>query len=196
MPYLAFPCELDERPQPGETPRALAERLAREKAQFAARQFPGDVALGADTVVALDGEPLGKPASSTAATAMLHRLRNRSHHVITAVAAARVDSGGLPATWVQSGITEVWMRNYSDAEVEAYVASGDPFDKAGAYAIQHPTFRPAERLDGCFLSVVGLPLPEVFRVLTAAGARLPRMDRKLIEGVCPACRDLAELPLS
>jgi predicted house-cleaning NTP pyrophosphatase (Maf/HAM1 superfamily) len=81
------------------------------------------------------------------------------------------------------------MRPYTDAEIDAYIASGDPFDKAGAYAIQHPTFRPVARIAGCFLSVVGLPLPEVYSVLTRAGVPTREPAESALDAICPGCTD-------
>ena len=121
------------------------------------------VVLGADTVVVLDGAILGKPADDAEATAMLAALRGRSHRVLTGVALAVAGE----IAW--SGVVEttVWMRQYGADEVERYVRSGSPLDKAGAYGIQDTDFRPVERIDGCLTNVVGLPLCEVGRALLA-----------------------------
>jgi MAF protein len=194
VPFEERPTDVDESPHPGEGSVTLAQRLAIEKAVVGALAAPGLVALGADTVVALGDEPLGKPADSAEARSMLRRLRAREHTVITAVAAARLEPGGAHArTWSRVGQTRVWMRWYSDAEIDAYVASGDPFDKAGGYAIQHPVFQPVERIEGCYLTVVGLPLLEVMQVLDEAGLALPRMDEARLDLVCPGCMDRATL---
>ena len=121
------------------------------------------VVLGADTVVVLDDAILGKPADAAEATAMLAALRGRAHRVLTGVALA---VGGEIA-WSSVVETTVWMRAYSADEVERYVRSGKPLDKAGAYGIQDADFHPVERIEGCFSNVVGLPICEVRRALTA-----------------------------
>ena len=119
--------------------------------------------LGADTVVVLDGEILGKPADDAEATAMLAALRGRPHRVLTGVALAVAGE----VAW--SGVVEtaVWMRAYGADEVTRYVRSGRPLDRAGAYGIQDADFRPVDRVEGCFANVVGLPLCEVRRALIA-----------------------------
>jgi septum formation protein len=148
--------DINEDVHPGEEPAAYVERLAREKAQAVLpRSAPGHVIIGADTTVVLDGEILGKPVDAVEARAMLTRLRGRSHQVYTGIAALRAADQTL-----FSGIclTEVPMRDYSNAEMDAYIASGDPLDKAGAYGIQHPDFQPVVDMRGCYASVMGLPL--------------------------------------
>jgi septum formation protein len=165
LPFgLAVPA-VDETPLPGEPPEQLAARLAFAKATATLAQHPTALVMAADTVVSLEGRSLGKPANSREATAMLRALWAREHTVVTAVCVRRV--GAKP--WTGACRTRVWMRPYSDAEVAAYVATGDPLDKAGGYAIQHPTFQPVERLDGSYTDVVGLPLPLVCTLLRAAG---------------------------
>jgi MAF protein len=150
--------------------------------------------LGADTVVALDGQPLGKPTDSEDAARMLGLLRGREHQVITAVAAARLDPGqAAPQTWTRANSASVLMRGYTDAEIQAYVASGDPLDKAGSYAIQHPGFHPVERLAGCYLTVVGLGLPETLEVLAAAGHPRPSITLNDLLRACPGCVDTVRL---
>lgn len=126
---------------------------------------------------------------------MLKRLRGRAHLVTTAVAVARAkDPGAEPDLWQRTNTAEVWMRRYDDDEIDDYVATGDPLDKAGSYAIQHSGFHPVERLEGCFLTVVGLPLPDVLDLLSQAAWPLPEVDRETVEAVCPGCRDLSRLP--
>ncbi len=136
--------DVDETPLPGEAPDALACRLCRAKAAAVTKRHPGATILAADTMVALDGLLLGKPADEFEATAMLRRLRGRTHQVYTAVCVAH--EGALSA---RLSVSDVTMRAYSDAEIAAYVATGDPLDKAGAYAIQHPLFSPVAAWDGC-----------------------------------------------
>jgi septum formation protein len=162
--------DIDESQQPGEAPTALVQRLAREKALAAAALLPERAVLGADTIVVLDGEVLGKPADPDDASAMLRRLRGRPHTVWSAIYACNPARDSEAAALNQS---QVWMRPYGDEELAAYVASGDPLDKAGAYAIQHPGFAPVGRISGCYSSVMGFPLGDVARVLRAIGVEVP-----------------------
>ena len=111
-------------------------------------------------------EILGKPANGEEAEAILRRLRDRMHRVYTGLAVFRVADEELYSEVVAS---DVWMRDYSDDEMQAYIASGDPLDKAGAYAIQHPVFRPVQNLQGCYANVMGLPVCHVARLLTKCG---------------------------
>lgn len=191
IPFEAIEVDVDESPLRGEAPDAVALRLAVAKAEAGARRYPSALVLGADTVVELDRQSLGKPGSVAEAVETLERLRGRAHHVITAVALAS-DEGPKIRTSARVSTTEVWMRNYSDREIREYVASGDPFDKAGSYAIQHAAFRPVERIEGCFLNVVGLPLPEVCELLDAAGLAT-RVTHDQLVAACPECTDAAAL---
>ncbi len=164
---LDFGCEhadIDETPRPGESPIAHARRLALTKAGVVAARRPEAIVLAADTVVVREEQILGKPADADEARQMLRALRSRPHEVISAVAMAA--SGRTEAV---EHISRVWMRAYTDAEIEAYIATGDPLDKAGAYAIQHPDFRPVARFEGCFASIMGLPLGLVADLLTLYG---------------------------
>ncbi len=161
--------DIDESQHPSERPTDLVQRLAREKALAVATRCPDRPVLGADTIVVLDGEVLDKPADAGEATAMLRRLRGRPHTVWSAVYALNPALGRAAAL----NETTVWMRPYGDDEIAAYVASGDPLDKAGAYAIQHPGFAPAERIAGCYSGVMGFPLGEVVHVLRAIGVDVP-----------------------
>ncbi|HEX2172404.1 MAG TPA: Maf family protein, partial [Dehalococcoidia bacterium] len=150
-----------------------------------AAAYPGAWVIGADTlVVGPKGEPLGKPPTAASARSMLLQLRGRRHRVVTAQAVIhrdRVASDHLS--------TLVTMRPYSDEEIAAYLASGDPFDKAGSYAIQHPTFRPVAFLDGCYLNVVGLPICRTARLLREAG--FPTALPDLRPPWCQVCRRAA-----
>ncbi len=167
VPFAVAISAVDETAWPDEAPADLALRLARSKARSVAARFPEQIVLGADTIVVLDGVVLGKPADAAEATAMLRRLRGQPHLVMSAVCALRQGDG---AEVTALNISRVWMRNYSDEEIAAYVASGDPLDKAGAYAIQSATFAPVARVEGCFSSVMGFPLADVAQVLAALGA--------------------------
>jgi septum formation protein len=159
-PFETLSTNVDEAPEPGERARAMVERLSRAKAQAARRQRPAAVILALDTDVELDGTILGKPIDAANARAMLEALRGRAHSVYSAFTLAA--DTGLETRLVH---TRVWMRQYSDAEIEAYVASGDPLDKAASYAVQHLSFRPVERVEGCFANVMGLPLCQLYHAL-------------------------------
>ncbi len=197
FPFTVVPADLDEEAFAaafqGSFPD-LVEALAVEKALAVAASVPefAGVILAADTTVILDGEMLAKPADSADAGRMLRRLRGRMHQVATGVALydcrERVCTSGQRST-------AVWMRDYSDAEIAAYVATGDPLDKAGAYAVQHERFRPVERVEGCYLTVVGLPLCLVTRLLCERGIEVPPL---LAAESAPGClwsaRCVAPLP--
>src|SRR5580700_706714 len=131
IPFEVQPANIAEDPLPGESAKACAERLARAKALAVARQRPHDVVLGADTVVVVDGQLLGKPSDAADAARMLHMLSGREHQVITGVCLV---VGGQST--VASETTSVTMSEISEREITGYVASGEPMDKAGAYAIQ------------------------------------------------------------
>ena len=160
LPFRVAVAQVAEVVERGEPPVEVVVRLARAKAEVVAAAHPDALVAGCDTVVALRGEVLGKPADGEAARAMLLRLRGRDHAVYTGVA---VVGGGRRA--VQVARTTVRMREYTDEEIDAYVASGDPLDKAGAYAIQHPGFHPVATWEGCYANVVGLPLCHLVRLL-------------------------------
>jgi septum formation protein len=179
LDFSVLPAEIDEQAHPGEKPRDYVLRVAAEKARAAAGKTAGNSArnsarncagdaliLAADTVV-IDGETeneviLGKPAGPKEAEAMLRRLRGRTHQVYTALAMLHQADGRLLLDFCASGVT---MRDYTDAEISEYIASGDPLDKAGAYAIQHRGFHPVSALSGCFTNVVGLPLCRVVAMM-------------------------------
>lgn len=158
------PADVNEDVLPGEEPQAYVSRLAKEKAGVIAEQFAGQdvLVIAADTTVVSDGEIIGKPADAAEAEQILRRLRGRSHPVYTGLHIVRTSDG---AELSDLATTEVPMRNYSDDEMSKYIASGDPLDKAGAYAIQHPEFHPVEDLTGCFANVAGLPLCHLLRNL-------------------------------
>ena len=156
------PTRVEPSPEAGESPEAFAVRLSLAKAREVAERAPDAIVVGADTSVVIDDEIMGKPSGPAEAILMLNLLRSRTHRVITGVAAFDSASGRHLST---SASTDVIMRPYTDAEVAAYVASGGPFDKAGGYAVQDPSFDPAEEVRGCYLNVVGLPLCEVVSML-------------------------------
>jgi len=159
--------EIDEQVRAGEPPDGYVLRLAEGKAQ-AVREIldPGlaaeAVIVAADTSVVDGQEILGKPANAAQAEAMLRHLRGRTHQVYTGLAVYQASSGRMLQDVC---VTSVQMRDYSADEILAYIATGDPFDKAGAYAIQHPFFHPVESLHGCYPNVMGLPLCHLNRLL-------------------------------
>lgn len=146
---------------------ALAQHLALRKAQAVAGSHMTGTVLGADTIVAIADEILGKPRDADDAVRMLRLLRGRHHTVATGIAVVDIDAGQDD---VDVAVTMVTMRPYSDAEIAAYVASGEPLDKAGAYAIQGGGRALVAELEGRFDTVVGLPLDLVARMLGLAGA--------------------------
>jgi septum formation protein len=156
--------DVDESRRDNELPHALVERVARLKASAAAAAHPDRPVLAADTIVVVEHDVLGKPRDAAAAAAMLRRLSGRSHEVYTGVALA----------WrgrVQAAVdrTIVWMERLSDEDIAAYVATGEPLDKAGAYAIQGRASRFIPRIDGSYANVVGLPVTSVVRLLKGSG---------------------------
>lgn len=168
LTFTVDAADVDETPLPGERPAALVCRLCQAKADAVAARHPAALVLAADTVVALDGALLGKPADPAEATAMLRQLCGRTHQVYTAVCVA--SNGESTARLSTSHVT---MRPYCDAEIAAYVATGDPLDKAGAYAIQHPLFSPVAAWAGCYAGVMGLPLRLVSEMLAGVGVVAP-----------------------
>ena len=167
----------------GARPEVEARRIAREKAE-AARLLDSEAPIvAADTIVVLDGRILGKPRDAEEARAMLRDLRDRTHEVITAVALLPREER---AALARQPLTRVTMRDYGDEEIGAAIARGDPFDKAGAYAIQDEVFRPVESYDGCYCNVVGLPLWPLIEMLRKAGVADPAVDRLLQQcAICP-----------
>ena len=160
IPIDVRPPHVPEVRNPGESPQAYVERLAREKAA----SVPGALVLGADTTVVVDGEVLEKPVDAADALRMLQRLQGRVHQVITAIALKTPDSM-LGAT----DVTAVTFRPADDDVLRAYVATGEPMDKAGAYGIQGYGAALVERIDGDFFGVMGLPVRLVLDLLARAG---------------------------
>lgn len=193
-PFRTAAAGVDESPQPAESPPDLVRRLAQAKALAVARRNPDVVVLAADTVVVFEGAVIGKPADAEEASVILHRLRGRSHSVCTGVA---VMQGGDDAGRVEVVETRVTMRAYTSGEIVDYVSSGDPLDKAAAYAIQHPSFRPVERIVGCPASVMGLPLCTVSQMLSQLGIAVPSRSARNCDpgsGRCGVASLLFRLP--
>ena len=163
--FRVVPSDLEETLAPG-SPSAAAAGLALDKARAVAARLGEGVVLGADTIVVIDGQAFGKPAGPDDARAMLRRLCGREHEVITGVAVVDARTGRSESTAV---VSRVRMAEYGEAEIEAYLATGEPLDKAGAYAIQGRGGALVAGLEGSFSNVVGLPLGETARVLAAFG---------------------------
>lgn len=169
LSFVVQPADVDETPLAGEAPEGLALRLSHAKAACVARTSPEAIVIAADTLVVLGDRALGKPATPEMALEMLRSLRGRSHSVLTGLTML---SGAQGLACSQLATTPVTMRDYTEAEAQAYVASGDPMDKAGAYAVQSHAFAPVARLDGCYANVVGLPLCHLYRALRRWGVSL------------------------
>jgi septum formation protein len=171
IPFVVQPTDIPEVPQPGEAPRSFAERLAREKALEVFRQRPGDFILGADTIVVVDAQILGKPRDGADAARMLRLLSGRTHQVITAACLVgpqlRTENGELKTGFedIRSETTLVTMEALSDDDIRSYISSGEPMDKAGAYAIQGVASRWISRIEGDYFNVVGLPVSLVCKML-------------------------------
>jgi MAF protein len=181
------PAEVNEATHPSESPSAYVRRLAESKARAVGDQSPANgIILAADTTVIDGSDILGKPLDKAQAEAMLLRLRGRVHQVYTALAIYRVSDG---FTQVDCCASDVPMRNYSLDEIQKYIDSGDPMDKAGAYAIQHLGFHPVDEFDGCFANVMGLPLCHVQRNMKRIDLEpeidLPAACQLALEYECP-----------
>ncbi len=168
IPFTVEPADVDERVLSGETPEEHTARLAREKARVAARRRRKGIVLAADTVVVVDKRILGKPGDRQDALRMLTRLSGRKHRVVTAVAVLDAGTGRMA---VRHAMTGVWFRRLSRREIAAYVATGEPLDKAGAYGIQGRGALLVERIDGCYFNVVGLPISLVGSLLAKFGVK-------------------------
>jgi septum formation protein len=160
--FTVIPSRLEETSQRGMEPRGHATYCAKEKAKEVAQQYPQQWVLAADTIVVVDEKILGKPVNVTEATAMLSRLSGRSHHVITGVCLLHAQCGVEESQAVE---TEVFMRRLGAADIEGYIATGEPMDKAGAYGIQGIGGCLVQRIEGSYSNVVGLPLCETVELL-------------------------------
>jgi septum formation protein len=179
LPFVIVPSDVDETLPDGAEPARAAEGLAIAKARAIAATRPGQTVIGADTIVVLDGTPpriLGKPRDDDEAGAMLRALRGRWHSVSTGVAVVRDDQ-----VWHDVVTAGVRMGEFSDAEIAGYVASGEPRDKAGAYAIQGLGGRLVVEVRGSELAVVGLPLRRLAELLRASGVALPVEPEAIVD---------------
>ena len=163
IPFTVSPADVDETVLPGETGRSAASRLAAEKAAAAAIRHPRDWVLAADTLVLLDGTVLGKPRDDGEAAEMLRKLSGREHRVVTAV---RLSRGGIGREEVEE--SRVRIAPFDEEEIRWYVSTGEPRDKAGAYAVQGLGARFIESVEGSFTNVMGLPARSVYRLLRGA----------------------------
>lgn len=171
IPFTVIPANIEEHPWRHETPQTYAQRIATDKALVIAQRFPAAVVLGADTVVTIDQQILGKPSDAEDAKRMLTHLSGRLHQVITGLACLHQRRQFCHQVSV---CTAVRFRDLSATEIEHYVATDEPFDKAGAYAIQGQAAAFVEQLDGCYTNVVGLPLSHTAALLRAAGLVVTR----------------------
>lgn len=194
LSFEIVPTHSDESRRAGESPTDYACRLSHDKARAAAAHVEGDaLIIAADTIVVDGEEVLGKPEDAGEATATLKQLRGRTHAVITAVTLYNTARDQIISEHCRS---PVMMRHYTDEEIAAYIATGDPFDKAGAYAIQNETFRPALVFAHCFANVMGLPLCHINRMLWKLGVEppnnVPDACQKGIGYQCPIYRTILE----
>jgi septum formation protein len=175
IPFVVQPTDIPEVPQQGEAPRSFAERMAREKALAVFRQRPDDFVLGADTIVVVEARILGKPRDGADAARMLRLLSGRRHQVTTGVCLVGPQlrtENRKPETGfedVRSETTVVAMEALSDDDIRSYISSGEPMDKAGAYAIQGRASRWISRIEGDYSNVVGLPVSLVYKMLREGG---------------------------
>jgi septum formation protein len=193
--FSCVSASFDESRLPVEDSQTYVLRLAQGKAQagrsaMSAALPPDTLIIGADTAVIVDGDILGKPADADEAEAMLRRLHGRSHQVLTGLAVLRVGDGLIAADVCSTTVT---MREYGDDEIRAYIATGDPFDKAGAYAIQHRRFDPVADVVGCHANVAGLPVCRLVRLIDGLGFSAPlrpSLACNEIVGDCPIYKQL------
>ncbi|HUI76070.1 MAG TPA: Maf family protein, partial [Candidatus Acidoferrum sp.] len=165
--FTVLSSAVDETPMPGESPQDLVQRLAVAKAELVAARAVGPaIVIAADTVVTLEGAILGKPRTTEDARQMLEQLSGRTHSVFTGVSLIRLPDAER-RQFVE--VTQVHLASVSSEEVTRYLASGEPFDKAGAYAIQGRAGRFIPRIEGCYFNVVGLPLAHLCRTLVELG---------------------------
>lgn len=190
IPFAVQGADIDETPFPQEESLAYVSRMAQTKARTLAERFPHAWVLAADTSVILGGEILGKPENSPHATQMLRRLRGKTHQVVTVWALEGRTPNGEVVQHLQTTQNHVLLHPMSDAEIERYVASGDPLDKAGAYAIQNTEFRVVEAYDGCYAGIMGLPLCQVQEKLATCGFAVQRVTHLATTTPC-GCRYLS-----
>ena len=188
--FHVIAADVDESQHLNESPADYVLRLAETKARTIPVQAD-QIVLAADTAVVDGSDILGKPKDNAEAFAMLTRLRGHTHQVYTGVALLRQSDGLLLK---ELSITDVPMRDYSDEEIHAYIQTGDPLDKARAYAIQHPSFQPVASLEGCYTSVMGLPICYVVRMMHKMDfqfrADVPAPCQTMLEYRCPVSQGI------
>ncbi|HET9386191.1 MAG TPA: Maf family protein [Gemmatimonadales bacterium] len=174
IPFHVRVADVDERLEADEDPERYVRRVATDKARTVAAAVPGQAVLAADTVVLVEGQVLGKPRDAEDARRMLRLLSGRTHQVLTAVTllTAHGRQGALPGFDTEVAVTSVEFAPLDASEIDWYVATGEPADKAGAYAIQGLASRFVTRIDGSYSNVVGLPVALVYRLCTRAGLLL------------------------
>jgi MAF protein len=186
LPFRVVVPQVEENAVPTSSGQAeeLAEALALAKAEAVAKNERDGIVIAADTLVVDDDTILGKPPDGSEAAATLRRLRGKAHRVVTGIAVVDAAVGRCAASHV---VTAVHMRPYADAEIDAYVARGEPLDKAGAYAIQDEAFHPVASYDGCYCNVVGLPLKALMSLLKGAGVDITPDTLGKLPAECAAC---------
>ena len=172
--FLVINTEVDEKVNRGEGPAEFVLRMAKEKALSAGERLAGNpgldlLVIGADTIVVDGDEILGKPRDEEHARRILRQLNGKNHQVLSGIATYKVQDRKISTRLVK---TEVKMRSYTELEIQAYIDSGDPFDKAGAYAIQNPAFDPVPHHQDCYANVMGLPLCDLSVLMEEAGAEI------------------------
>ena len=195
-PFIVVNSDVDEREIPGENPDEFVMRLAKEKALkggagVLANSLENAFVLGADTIVVDGTEILGKPQDQMDAARILKQLRGKTHKVLSGIALYNLSTGEIQTRLV---CTEVVMREYTDDEIQDYIASGDPMDKAGAYGIQNSDFNPAPDFFGCFANVMGLPLCHLAVLMKEMGIetdhRVADRCQDSIDYQCPIYADV------
>ena len=184
IPFDVSPVAIEEHFLPRANPEIVARRLAREKAEAARLIHPEAPMIAADTIVIAAGDILGKPRDPDEAREMLTRLSGKTHQVITAVAIMPQDSR---SALIRQTATQVHMREYTPADIAESIARGDPFDKAGAYAIQDDILNPVESYEGCYCNVVGLPLWTTIDLARKAGVVSPSVSELTLLPQCFDC---------
>lgn len=187
LAFTVTTADIDETPLPDEAPVDLVQRLAESKARAVVEKLPRShkqrILIAADTIVAHENKLLGKPADEEEAVATLERLRGQVHQVISCFTILHLnDKKQIVDEKTVVNSSNLHMRDYNSDEIAAYVATGDPLDKAGSYAIQHPTFAPGEKLEGCISSVMGLPLADLVSSLNEFGLNIQKTIPPLCEG--------------
>ena len=169
LSFTVSPADVDERVLSGESPEAYAARVALDKARIAAKRAGEGIVIAADTIVVVGDSILGKPADAREAADMLTLLAGKEHRVVTALALMDAVSA---KSLIRTSVTRVWFRDLTKKEIDAYVSTGEPMDKAGAYGIQERGALLVDRIEGCYSNVVGLPLSLLGEMLREFGVSL------------------------